>query len=246
MSSERQEYNEQTPWWGEHLHRYQEALQYVSPDMRILDIATGNGFGAYLLAEKAAHVTGADISAEAIAACNQNFKKNNLTFAVMDGTALPFNDNDLDMVVSFETIEHTTQYENMVDEFWRCIKKGGKLVVSTPNIVVNSPGGKIVNPYHTQEFNYDQLENILSKRFNGFQLGGQAYIRYQGNRKKMARFSENILYRRGIRKLPIKIQDKIMQWQGMPQMYPVPSDYTITYEKEKTLTCKTFFAVCTK
>ena len=49
MVEERQSTETQSPWWGEHLFRYQWAEQYVRPPMKVLDLACGTGFGSALL-----------------------------------------------------------------------------------------------------------------------------------------------------------------------------------------------------
>ena len=52
--------------WMEHWHRYHFAASFVA-GKRVLDVASGEGYGSALLARTAAHVTGADLSAEAVA-----------------------------------------------------------------------------------------------------------------------------------------------------------------------------------
>ena len=44
----------------EHLHRYAYATQFVK-NKRVLDLASGEGYGSYLLAKTAKSVTGIDI-----------------------------------------------------------------------------------------------------------------------------------------------------------------------------------------
>src|ERR1035437_1433966 len=127
MSLERQEHNENNPWWGEHIHRYKVALHYINPNSKILDIACGNGFGSYMLSQKTKElVVGGDISAETINYCSKQYtSEKNLQFKVIDGTNMPFEDNHFDYITSFETIEHTSKYKEMIREFYRTLKDGG-------------------------------------------------------------------------------------------------------------------------
>jgi len=247
MVCERLEDNEISPWWGEHIHRYEEAIKHLQSTNNVLDLACGNGFGANLLSQHTTNqVIGADLSPEAINYCSQQYtKKPNLLFQQMDGTALPFENEHFDLITSFETIEHTTQYLKMISEFHRVLKKGASLIVSTPNILINSPTGTVTNPFHTQEFNYNQLSSILTQVFETVNLMGQQYIRYE-NTNKFPQFIENIFYLRGIRKLPIKFQDKIMKLLINKPMYPTTADFEMTSDKNKILQSKTFFAICTK
>lgn len=249
MSSERQEYNEETPWWGEHIHRYQMVLPYLSQTGNILDIACGNGFGSFLLSKHTQGiVVGADISSKAVEGCKDRFKRENLLFKQMDGTALPYPENYFDIIVSFETIEHTTEYEKMLSEFNRVLKPGGTAFISTPNILVNSPGDKVTNPYHTQEFTFVELKALLEKNFSSVEISGQQYSRYVKHsfRNIIAFITEQILYLRGIRKIPLAIQNKIMQMFIGKDIYPVPEDFTLVTGEKEILKCKTFFAVCKK
>jgi hypothetical protein len=57
---------------------------------------------------------------------------------------------------------------------------------------------------------------------------------------------EWLLYQRGVRKLPISIQDAIMRPFVGKGMYPETSDYRMTDEKSSLLLSKTFWAVCRK
>jgi 2-polyprenyl-3-methyl-5-hydroxy-6-metoxy-1,4-benzoquinol methylase len=240
MSSERQELNEVSPWWGEHVHRYNEVIKQLKGKEDILDIACGTGFGSNLLASKInGNVIGGDLSSETIELCKNFWNASNLSFQVMDGTQLKFEDNTFDVVVSFETIEHTTAFNEMITEFKRVIKKGGKLFISTPNRLINSPSGIVTNPYHTQEWYYKEFVELLEVHFDTYQLFGQKYTRY--NNSSLAEKVENLLYMRGIRKIPIIIQDYIMNAFGQPSMYPTENDYDMVLDPSEILQCKTFF-----
>jgi ubiquinone/menaquinone biosynthesis C-methylase UbiE len=250
MSLERQEHNENNPWWGEHVHRYNEALSYIPNLGKVLDIACGNGFGSHILSTKTTDmVIGADISEDAVNQCSLKFTNTpNLKFKIVDGTNMPFEDNYFDTIISFETIEHTTQYKQMLTEFYRTLKSGAVAIISTPNIIVNSPTGVVLNPYHTQEFNYTELEQILNSTFNTVKIFGQKYIRYKNKsiRNTIGKIVESFLYLRGIRKMPLSIQNSVMQLIVKKPMYPTPTDFELTSDKNEILKCKTFFTVCYK
>lgn len=246
MSSERQELNKVSPWWGEHLHRYEEVIKSLSGNEIILDIACGSGYGTHLLSDKSTgKVYGGDLSSEAVNLCKNSWNKDNLSYETMDGANLKFNDDFFDVVVSFETIEHTTGFNEMIEELKRVVKPNGIVYLSTPNIKINSPSGVIKNPYHIQEWDYDEFLNILRSHFRKFKLYGQQYSRY--NKKKGAAYLvETLLYKKGIRKIPNRTQNKIMSFFGQPSIYPSPSDYTMVRSPEIIAHCKTFFCACKK
>jgi ubiquinone/menaquinone biosynthesis C-methylase UbiE len=250
MSSERQLLESEGRWWGEHKHRYNEAIKLVTNQDTILDIACGTGFGtADLAGATTGTVTGGDIAPEAVAECNASWKKENLVFMTMDGTALPFADNHFDKIVSFETIEHTTKYMEMLREFYRTLKPGGLLILSTPNAAITSPDGKIGNPYHTQEFRYAQLKTILQSVFNMVSLSGQRNRRYdkKGFKMKMGRMFETIFLGFGVRKLPYSFRNRIMKSCVGYTLYPVPGDFLLENDETViTKSCPVLFAVCKK
>jgi len=249
MSSERQLDNTNNPWWGEHIHRYEEAAKIIGKDQKtILDIACGTGFGSHYLATLGHKVVGADISEIAIDECSKKYVATTLVFKIVDGTNIPYEDEYFDSIVSFETIEHTRDFKKMLNEFKRVVKQNGVVIISTPNFLVNSPDGYVVNPYHTQEWEFDELKKILSDVFQDVQLFGQKYSRYdlKGIRNKAGNIMERIMYKRGIRKLPIKFQDMIMHLAIKKPMYPTKRDYDLVTDLSLIVKCKTFFAVCRK
>ena len=248
MSSERQLDDTNNPWWGEHINRYEEAAKLLPHEpLTVLDIACGSGFGSNYLAQLGYVVVGADLSEDTITDCNNKFKHSNLSFKVLDGTNIQYADESFDVVISFETIEHTTEYQKMLNEFKRVVKKNGLIIISTPNFLINSPKGVIINPYHTQEWIYEDLLKILKNTFSVVKLLGQKYVRYNNRpqiKYKVGFMIEKLLYMRGIRKLPIAFQDRVMKMIIDEPMYPLPNNYSFTIEVSEIRKCKTFFAIC--
>lgn len=250
MSVERHNNHELTPWTGEHLHRYFEAKKFVKAGNVVLDLACGSGYGASILSQvPQAVVYGGDINAATIAACKAEWPDNErVHFETMDATKLRFDDNFFDVIVSLETIEHLTAYREMIAEFARVMKVGGIAIISTPNIKISSPGGNIVNPFHTQEFTYDELYEILKQEFSRVTINGQKYTRYEADQGITAKhFTEKLLLKRGIRKLPYTVRDGIFHSMFRSSLYPVSTDYTLFDDKEFIESnCHVLFAVCIK
>jgi len=76
--------------WYEHVHRYAFARDLVA-GLNVLDAACGEGYGSALLSTKAAHVTGVDISAQAIEHASACYPSDSLTFRVSDCLSRPSN-----------------------------------------------------------------------------------------------------------------------------------------------------------
>ena len=100
-------------WTLEHMHRYLIAREYVH-DKDVLDIASGEGYGSYMLSSVANSVIGIDISEEAILFASQKYKSDNLKFIKGEVCNIPLEDCSIDVVVSFETIEHINNHQRMI------------------------------------------------------------------------------------------------------------------------------------
>jgi ubiquinone/menaquinone biosynthesis C-methylase UbiE len=250
MSSERQPVESAGRWWGEHVHRYNEALLHINPNDTVLDIACGTGFGTDIIAGKTSgKVIGGDIAPEAIEECRSHWQKSNLEFKVLDGTKLEFPDHYFNKIVSFETIEHTTQYRQMIAEFARVLAPGGHLILSTPNINVLSPDGVIKNPFHTQEFTYEELNGLLSASFILVKHYGQRYSRYDKKSagRSVGKLFEKLFLSFGIRKLPYSWRSGFMKTFFSYPLYPRETDFVLEKDVARIKAeCPVQFAICQK
>ena len=77
-------------------------------------------------------------------------------------------------MVSFETIEHLAQQEQMLDEFCRVLRADGVLLLSSPDKVAYSDATGYDNPFHVRELYREQLLELLEPRFGCVRLLGQA------------------------------------------------------------------------
>jgi ubiquinone/menaquinone biosynthesis C-methylase UbiE len=151
--------------WMEHWHRYHFAAPLVA-GKRVLDVASGEGYGSALLARTAAKVTGADIAAEAVAHARAMYAGvKNLEFIAAPCTELPIADASVDVVVSFETIEHITGHEAFMAEIARVLAPEGVLILSSPNKLEYSDKRDYANEFHVQELYRDELARLLATRF---------------------------------------------------------------------------------
>ena len=94
----------------EHLHRYLMARELVR-GKDVLDIACGEGYGSRILAEVAKSVIGIDLSQAAAAHASASYTADNLHFAQGDCSCIPLPNASLDVVVSFETLEHHDRHQ---------------------------------------------------------------------------------------------------------------------------------------
>lgn len=156
----------------EHIHRYAFAQEFVQ-GLRVLDAACGEGYGSALLAHTADSVVGLDISEEAIGHARQRYASENLKFRQGDCTDLPFDDDEFDCVISFETLEHLENQQGLLQSFRRVLKPGGFLLVSTPDKAVYTDQQGNRNEYHVSELYRGEFEELLADYFPAVRLWGQ-------------------------------------------------------------------------
>jgi SAM-dependent methyltransferase len=163
------------PIWYEHWHRYAFVAELVR-GKRVLDAACGEGYGSYLLAHAAAQVTGVDISGDAVAHARERYSLDNLTFTQGSVSQLPLPDASVDVVVSFETIEHLPAQREMLAEFRRVLTDAGLLVISSPNRPVYNEAGEVENHFHVAELDRTELKALLDPAFPQQQWFGQRIV----------------------------------------------------------------------
>ncbi len=162
---------------AEHLARYHFAGTFVA-GKRVLDIACGVGYGSELLAQYGArHIDGVDISGEAVRYARSRQASERVAFTQSDMTRYE-SDEPYDVIVSFETLEHIPDYGDALKNLKGLLKKGGLLIVSSPNRIITSPKCASLhdqpkNQFHTQEFTVDELSQCLSDA--GFCVNGTLY-----------------------------------------------------------------------
>lgn len=154
------EYHKGYELYGEHIARYQATLPLVK-NKTVLDVASGSGYGTKMIAQAARKVYGVDISQEAIKYSQKYYSAANIEYLVGDGSKLPLEDGKVDVVTSFETIEHIADYKTFLSETKRVLKPEGLLVVSTPNDLEFIPG----NHFHLHQFTEQELKQLLRKYY---------------------------------------------------------------------------------
>ena len=159
----------------EHRHRYAVALE-CARDRDVLDIACGEGYGSSLVAAVARKVIGVDIDDVSIRHAASRYPAPNLSFRVGSATAIPLDDRSIDVVVSFETLEHLREQREMLSECVRVLRPDGRLLISSPNKLVYSDARGVVNPYHVRELYFDEFRDLLAEFFPEIRLYGQRIV----------------------------------------------------------------------
>jgi SAM-dependent methyltransferase len=163
-------------WHENYWFRRHEAVYVAVADEldggRVLEAGCGEGYGAALLAARAAgveSVVALDYDPVAVDHVRRRYPR----LAVVRGNlvALPFDDETYDTVVSLQTIEHLWDQDAFLAECRRVLCPGGRLILSTPNRLTFPPG----NVFHSTELAADELA-VLLRRHGG--RGGLRGLRH--------------------------------------------------------------------
>ena len=136
----------------------------------VADVACGSGYGSHLLASnRAKKVTAIDCDRKTIQYAKKRYSRRNVTYKVGEAEDLPLSTISIDVVVSFETIEHIKKPMKFLREAKRVLKKSGLLIISTPNKKYSIGD----NPFHFSEYNLEEFNQLLKKYFRDVIFYGQ-------------------------------------------------------------------------
>lgn len=194
---------------------YHEAAKLVRGD--VLEIGTGSGYGAEIVAPRADSFVSIDkhnkaelptsslvrkcctdkpdaaeaITAEGTVPPMESVCQGsvpNVQYLRATVPPLPFADGSFDTVISFQVIEHVRRDRELVAEIRRVLRPGGRLIISTPNIAMSLTR----NPWHVREYTVDGFARLLEEAFDSvekFGVFGRGNVMeyYDNNRRSVAR-----------------------------------------------------------
>lgn len=155
-----------------HVHR--ELKQFFREsdqknDLFVLD--AGSGFGQYSWYIKRKQpgweLLGIELKTEQVEDCNQFFQKNNVEktrFVVDDLTTYRENEK-FNLVLCVDVMEHIEQDVKVFENFNYSLKKGGKLIISTPS----DQGGSGVSDEHDESF----IEEHVRDGYNQYDISSK-------------------------------------------------------------------------
>ena len=162
-----------------HLIAYKEAAKIISGT--VLEIGSGEGYGIMELAPRTEHYIAIDKYNTQIS--DKLNVENNITFIQANIPPLKgIEDNSVDFVVTFQVIEHIKDDKQFLREIYRVLKPGGKMILTTPNILMSLTR----NPWHFREYTPDKMREVLESSFEKYELRGVF-----GNEKTMEYYIKN-------------------------------------------------------
>ena len=148
-----------------HKKAYEEAT-LLSHGKVVLDLGCNTGYGTRMIAKRCEAITGVDVSPRAIEEARAKFGAENITYQVVEGGRLPFEDASFDVVVNFQVLEHVEDPGAFLADIKRVLGPGGTGIFTTPNARIRlDPGMKPWNRFHVREFSAPELADLLGLHF---------------------------------------------------------------------------------
>ncbi len=167
-----------------HIARYQWAASFVRPGDTVLDAACGLGYGSYLIqcgtmARKTLGIDGSDYAID-YASINFTPEVHNLSFeaGMLPEALYGIADNSVDVVISFETLEHIQEPETVLKEFQRILTPAGRVIVSVPNDWSDETG-EDPNPFHLHVYTLDKIRDQIKAHFDVENVTVQSATHYK-------------------------------------------------------------------
>jgi SAM-dependent methyltransferase len=163
---------EENYWYRRHVAVYEWIAERCA-GLRVVDLASGEGYGSDLLARRAAEVIGVDANPEAYEHSSARYGRPNLSFR--RGLVEDF-DEPMDAVVFLQTIEHIHEPDRLLD---RIAEAAPIAYISTPNRLTLAPPGaeKSDNPWHLREYDPAEYRALLEPHFARVELLGLHHAR---------------------------------------------------------------------
>jgi 2-polyprenyl-3-methyl-5-hydroxy-6-metoxy-1,4-benzoquinol methylase len=166
---------EENYWFQRHVAVYEWVAAQVA-GKRVIDMASGEGYGADLLAARAASVVGVEANPEAFEHARLRYRRGNLRFerSMVEVYAEP-----CDAIVFLQTIEHVQDPGAVLEHFKAMLAPGGVVFVSTPNVLTLAPAGaaRSDNPWHVREYRPGEFAALCTAHFAHVELLGLFHAR---------------------------------------------------------------------
>jgi 2-polyprenyl-3-methyl-5-hydroxy-6-metoxy-1,4-benzoquinol methylase len=159
-------------WFQRHLVVYRWIADRCA-GLDVVDMACGEGYGADVLASRAARVTGVDANPEAHEHAKTKYTRPGVRF---ERDLIDRYEQRCDVVVFLQTIEHLEDPGAALDHFRGMAET---VYVSTPNVLTLAPEGaeRSGNPWHVHEYRAEEFRALCEKHFDQVQLLGLFHAR---------------------------------------------------------------------
>ncbi len=164
-------------WYRRHVAVYEWIAARVE-GLRVIDMACGEGYGAAVLAQRAADVVAVDANPDAFEHARARYTRPGLEFAraLVERYGEP---DCCDAVTFLQTIEHVANPQDVLEHFKTLVGEGGTVYVSTPNLLTLAPRGaqKSDNPWHVKEYRAHEFRELCESVFDSVEIYGLYHAR---------------------------------------------------------------------
>ena len=163
---------EENYWFQRHLVVYNWVAAQVA-GLTVIDMGSGEGYGADLLAASAREVVGVEANPEAYAHAVARYRRPNLSF--FEGLIEAY-DRPAEAVVCLQTIEHLQDPDRVLAHF---AGLAPLLFISTPNVLTLAPKGaeRSDNPFHLREYRPREFYDLCRRHYRRVDLYGLYHAR---------------------------------------------------------------------
>lgn len=204
----------------------------------VLDIGSGPGYGAYLLASgNPTSMVVCDVDhARLPSATARNIIGHRTSYGLVDAEALPFRNHVVSVVTLFEVIEHVPRPKAVLRELHRVLDDAGVVVMSTPNRAVRLlPFERPWNAEHLVEYSISSFRTVVGEVFPFVRLLGvygvgpfhaQYLRRWHPTLRRWVR--QDVRPRLGATQAGRRVKQRLRRAESAPQVSaPTPSEQSI-------------------
>jgi len=154
---------------GRLFHRYHFAMSFCH-DKDVLEVACGAGMGLGYLETVARKIVGGDIEEEILSIPTRYYQqRSRIEIRRIDAQDLPFEDNSFDVVLLFEAIYYLPRPERFIEESFRVLRAGGKLIIGSVNREWSDFNP---SPFSHKYFSIPEIFQILRLKYSDIQFSG--------------------------------------------------------------------------
>ena len=136
--------------------KFLNLASYIEDWSRVIDLGCGDGnlCKVILAAKRNCQITGLDFSKRMIYELDKDYPTINFISGDVTNTGLK---SEFDYVITTEVLEHLDKPQELIDESYRLLKKGGKFILTTPY------KDHVPSREHVFEFDYKDVEKMLEQ-----------------------------------------------------------------------------------
>ncbi len=161
---------EENYWYQRHLVVYEWLRDRVA-GKKVIDMASGEGYGAAVMRETAREVVGVEANPDAFAHSVARYPQVRFERSMVETYG-----EDADVVTFLQTIEHVQDPGEVLENFKRSAPVA---YVSTPNVKTLAPKGaeRSGNPWHIKEYRLDEFRALCEAHFDQVEVLGLYHAR---------------------------------------------------------------------